>query len=79
MKTLFRKYLWIIIGIALGAAGGYLYWYHIGCLCGTCPITSKPLNSMVYFGIMGGLMFNMLQPKKQAEPDKPKSPENTTA
>jgi hypothetical protein len=64
MKKLLKNNLWIA-GAVLGLAGGYLYWKYIGCMSGTCPITSKPINSIVYFGIMGGLLFSILQPKKK--------------
>lgn len=64
MKKLFKNNLWIA-GILLGAGAGYLYWENIGCLNGSCAITSKPLNSMIYFSILGGLLFNMLQPKRR--------------
>jgi hypothetical protein len=40
-------------GIALGAIGGYLYWYYVGCATGTCPITSSPVNSTAYGALMG--------------------------
>ena len=62
MKTLFKNNLWIA-GVILGAAGGYLYWKYIGCSNGTCAITSKPINSMVYFSIMGGLLLRIFQPE----------------
>jgi hypothetical protein len=32
---------------------------------GTCAITSKPLNSTLYGGMMGGLLFNMLDGRKK--------------
>lgn len=47
------------IGIALGALGGWLYYYYVGCQSGTCAITSKPLNSTLYGALMGGLFLNM--------------------
>ena len=47
------------IGIAIGAIAGYLYYFYIGCVSGTCSITSKPLNSTLYGALMGGLVFNM--------------------
>jgi hypothetical protein len=47
------------IGIAIGAIAGYLYYFYIGCVSGTCAITSKPLNSTLYGALMGGLVFNM--------------------
>lgn len=46
------------IGIVLGALGGYIYYTEIGCLSGTCAITSKPLNSTLYGAVMGGFLFN---------------------
>ncbi|MCX6290608.1 MAG: DUF6132 family protein [Bacteroidetes bacterium] len=54
-----------LIGIVIGATGGYLYYHFIGCSGGTCPITSKPLNSTLYGSVMGGLLFSMFQKEKQ--------------
>lgn len=53
-----------IIGVVIGAIGGYLYYYYVGCASGTCPITSKPLNSTLYGALMGSLFFNIF--KKEA-------------
>ncbi|TDD77304.1 DUF6132 family protein [Flavobacterium caseinilyticum] len=55
-----------VVGVILGAIAGYLYYLNIGCDSGTCAITSKPLNSTLYGGLMGGLIFNMFakSPKK---------------
>lgn len=64
MKKLLKNNIWIA-GTVIGAAGGYLYWNYIGCMSGTCTITSKPINSMIYFSIMGGLLLSILQPKKK--------------
>ncbi|WP_396193904.1 DUF6132 family protein [Flavobacterium sp.] len=55
------------LGILIGAVGGYAYFYFIGCAGGTCAITSKPLNSTLYGGLMGGLLFNILVPKPKQE------------
>ncbi len=52
------KYKLTILGIVIGAIGGYLYYYFIGCNSGTCVITSKPLNSTIYGAVMGGLLFS---------------------
>ena len=55
------------IGIAIGLIAGYAYYHFVGCASGTCAITSKPLNSTLYGGLMGGLLFNLFGtvPKKK--------------
>jgi len=63
MKYL-NKHKITIIGLILGALAGYLYYHFIGCVSGTCAITSKPLNSTLYGALMGGLLFNMFQKEK---------------
>lgn len=45
----------IIIGVAIGGVLGFLYYKFIGCSAGTCPITSNPLNSVLYGAFMGFL------------------------
>lgn len=52
------KYKLTILGIAVGAVGGYAYYYFVGCANGTCLITSKPFNSTAYGALMGGLLFS---------------------
>lgn len=62
------KKQWIIIaGAAIGALGGYLYWYFVGCNSGTCPITSSPLNSTLYGILLGGLIGSMFKKSKNKE------------
>jgi len=58
-----KKYLLTIIGILIGALGGYAYYHFVGCTSGTCTITSKPLNSTLYGAVMGGLLFNLFEKK----------------
>jgi len=40
-----------ILGILVGALGGYLYYIKIGCNSGTCPITSNPYLSIFWGGL----------------------------
>ena len=54
-----KGYIITGIGIVVGLLAGYLYYLQIGCASGTCAITSKPLNSTLYGGLMGGLLFNL--------------------
>ncbi len=46
----------LLIGIAIGAIGGYAYYKFIGCASGACPITSNPYISTIYGAILGALI-----------------------
>ncbi len=61
MKIFLQKYFLTILGVCVGAAGGYLYYHYVGCESGTCLITSKPVNSTLYGALMGGLFFNIFR------------------
>jgi hypothetical protein len=41
------------VPVLLGAAGGFAYYYFIGCTSGACPITSNPWISTAYGGVIG--------------------------
>lgn len=62
-----KNYIKIIAGAAIGALGGFLYWYFIGCTSGTCPISSSPVISTIWGALIGGLLFSAF---KKAEPTK---------
>jgi hypothetical protein len=49
----FTKY---IIGFVIGAAGGFAYYYFIGCKSGACPLTSNPYISSIWGGVIGALI-----------------------
>lgn len=49
----------IIAGVAIGGVLGFLYYKLVGCSTGTCPITSRPLNSILYGAVMG-LLFSSI-------------------
>ena len=61
IKSFILKNKLMLLGVLLGGIAGYLYYHFIGCVTGTCAITSKPLNSTVYFAVIGGLGFSMLK------------------
>lgn len=60
------------IGATVGAITGFFYWRHIGCLTGTCAITSNPARSTIYFAILGALLFGIFKKdqKKTAQSDE---------
>ncbi len=51
-----------LVAAAAGTLGGFLYWQQVGCLTGTCPITSSPVISSMYGGVMGYLFAGIFLP-----------------
>jgi hypothetical protein len=70
---------WIInnklyfLGALSGAVAGLLYWKFVGCITGTCAITSSPINSSIYFAILGALFFSLFK-KGRSKPTSAKAP-----
>lgn len=60
----YKKYI-IGAGVVLGAIGGYFYWQEVGCLSGTCLISSVWYNSTAYGAIMGGMLVSLVLPKNE--------------
>lgn len=54
-----------LIGAAIGAVSGFLYWKYVGCITGTCAITANPVRSTVYFAFMGAFVFGLFKKKKE--------------
>jgi phage shock protein E len=51
----------VVAGVTIGGIAGFLYWKYVGCVSGTCAITSKPVNSSLYGALMGGLLFSIFK------------------
>lgn len=54
-----------IVGSVAGAVGGYIYYAKVGCVSGTCGITSNPWMSTAWGGILGYLVFDVFKTKKK--------------
>jgi hypothetical protein len=52
------------VGAILGGVAGFLYWKYVGCVTGTCAITSKPLNSTLYFAFFGSVLLSFFKKEK---------------
>ncbi|WP_153800728.1 hypothetical protein [Foetidibacter luteolus] len=50
-----------LIGALTGAVAGWLYWKLVGCVTGTCAITSNPYRSTIYFAVMGAVFFGLFK------------------
>ena len=66
-KGRFRRYLPVLIGSIAGAIGGYLYYRLVGCVSGACFITSNPVISTIYGGVLGLLIGFIITPSKKKE------------
>ncbi len=71
--TFIKKHWHKAAGIGIGAIGGYLYYHYVGCVSGSCPLTSNPWSMTIYGAVMGMLLFDMIGAKA-----KHKSNNNTT-
>lgn len=75
MKKWFNNNFLYLLGAVAGAFAGYFYWQQVGCVSGTCAITSKPLNSTIYGAVMGSLLLGLFKKenkKKRFEPKEEK-------
>ncbi|MBV6405847.1 MAG: hypothetical protein GFGODING_02629 [Flavobacteriales bacterium] len=68
-----RSWLLTLFGIVLGALAGWAYWHGWGCTNG-CAITSSPVNSALYGGLMGALLMNTFK----KEPEQPATDRTNT-
>lgn len=53
-----------LLPVAIGALGGFLYYNYIGCVTGTCAITSNPWLSTGY-GALIGAVFTSWKPNEK--------------
>lgn len=66
-----KKTLYLITGIILGLAGGFLYWRFVGCNSGSCAITSKWYMSSLFGGVFGYLLADSIKIKQPANTETP--------
>lgn len=67
-KKLFGRISYLtIIGLIVGAIGGYIYYLQVGCVSGTCAITSNPWMSTALGGTFGYLVFGIFDKKRTKE------------
>jgi hypothetical protein len=54
----------------VGALGGLLYYYFVGCGTGSCPITANPWRMMIYGAVLGVLIFDIFTKTETKENDR---------
>jgi hypothetical protein len=65
-----NKYLRIALGVVLGGAAGFAWYYFVGCRTGSCPITGNPYISSVYGSVIGLLIAFPAGQRKKASDQK---------
>ncbi len=60
MKEFWKNWKRPILFTAGGALVGLIYYALVGCPTGSCAITSNPINTMVYTGLIGLLLSGSL-------------------
>ena len=59
MKLKLKKWLCPFLFTIGGALTGLGYYYAVGCSTGSCPITSNPIITMIYMGVVGLLLSGL--------------------
>lgn len=59
MKSKLKKWLRPFLFTIGGALVGLGYYYAVGCSTGSCPITSNPIITMIYMGVVGLLLSGL--------------------
>ena len=59
MKSKLKKLLRPLSFAIGGALVGLGYYYAVGCSTGSCPITSNPIITMIYMGVVGLLLSGL--------------------
>ena len=55
-----------ILSVIIGGGLGWLYYHFVGCVSGSCPITSNPWTSIIFGGAFIGLLVpDFLKKKKE--------------
>ena len=65
----------VLSGGLIGALLGYIYYVQIGCVSGTCPITSNPISSSIYGAILGALVLDLIHDTVQTIRNNRKKPQ----
>jgi hypothetical protein len=58
------------IGVLVGALAGYVYYIKVGCVSGTCPITSNPYLTILWGAVLGYLIADMIKLNRPKSPSE---------
>ncbi len=67
MKSWMQKNKLYFIGALPGAIAGFIYWKYVGCLTGTCAITSNSIRNTIYGALVVIKPFQQIVKKTNTE------------
>ena len=67
MKLNLKKWLCPALFVLGGMAAGLGHYYLIGCITESCAITSNPIRSMLYMGLIGLLISGIFGKKSEGK------------
>lgn len=70
MKNFVSRYGLRMGGLAIGAIAGYAYYYYVGCVTGSCPLSSNPWSMTFYGAVMGYLFLDLFRKKDPQKKNK---------
>jgi len=75
-----KSLIYYLTGGILGAVGGFLYWYFVGCTGESCAIWSSWWKSsaagIVLGALGGGSLFDLLTYRQNKKSNTPQSTDN---
>ena len=65
MMNFFNKHKYGIILLAPGIIAGFFYWKYVGCMSGTCPLTSNWQLTLLFGGLVGYFIGDSIDDKRK--------------
>lgn len=63
-----------IAGLVIGAIAGSIYYTTVGCTSGSCAITSNPYMTIIWGGLLGYLLADIIKIKEKVSDQVNESP-----
>ncbi len=77
MKEFFKKHKFAILLTLAGLVAGWLYYYYVGCLTGTCPLQKLWYYDMALGGLGGMVVGDLIDARIKKRKPKQNNDENT--
>lgn len=65
MTNFYIRHKYGILFLVPGIIVGFFYWRYVGCTSGTCPITSNWQLTVLFSGLIGFLIGDIIDDKRK--------------